>query len=109
MTIEADVQHWAEFYGEDPRFVQAIVNAEGGKILRAVQCSIPTVQTRDKALEVTCRTINHARRDYLAQHGQNADFVAFLSKRWAPPGAENDPTHLNENWPNNVRKLWGVA
>jgi len=27
----------------------------------------------------------------------------------APPNAENDPTHLNENWPNNVRKLWGVA
>jgi hypothetical protein len=108
MTIEQDVQHVAEYFGEDPRLLQAIVNAEGN-ILRAVQCSVPSCQTRDRALQITCRTINHARRDYLAQHGQNADFVAFLSKRWAPPGAANDPTHLNENWPNNVRKLWGVA
>src|SRR3954466_8073988 len=81
----------------------------GAAIIRPVQCSVPSIQTRDKALEVVCRSLNHRRRDYIAQLGQNADFIAFFSIRWAPPNARNDPTHLNENWANNVRQLWGVA
>jgi len=111
MTIDTDVAAAAKFWGEDPRLVQAIVDAEGGgaAIVRAVQCSVPTVRTREKALEVVCRSLNHRRRDYIAQLGQNADFIAFFSTHWAAPNADNDPTHLNENWPNNVRKLWGVA
>ena len=56
-----------------------------------------------------CRSLNHRRRDYIARIGRNADFISFLFHAVAPPNAENDPTHLNENWPNNVRKLWGVA
>ena len=111
MTIDTDVAAAARFWGEDPRLVQAIVDAEGGgaAIVRAVQCSMPTVRTRAKALEVVCRSLNHRRRDYIARLGQNADFIAFFLTHWAPPSAENDPTHLNENWPNNVRTLWGVA
>jgi hypothetical protein len=48
-------------------------------------------------------------RDYIVNQGLAGDFVANWSKRWAPVGADNDPHHLNENWTNNVRKLWGVA
>jgi hypothetical protein len=29
-------------------------------------------------------------------------FIQFLSRRYAPIGAKNDPTHLNENWARNV-------
>src|SRR5256885_1246965 len=98
VTIDGDVAAAATFWGEDPRLVQAIVDAEGGgaAIIRAVQCSVPSIQTRDKALDVVCRSLNHRRRDYIAQLGQNADFIAFFSIRWAPPNARNDPTHLNE-------------
>jgi hypothetical protein len=31
------------------------------------------------------------------------DFIAFLGKRWAPIGAENDPKGLNKFWVDNVR------
>jgi hypothetical protein len=31
------------------------------------------------------------------------DFIAFLGKRWAPVGAENDPKGLNRFWVDNVR------
>lgn len=108
MTIDTDVQHWADFFGEDPRLLQAIVQAEGN-IVRAVQCSFPTVQTRDKALEVTCRSLNHRRREYVAQHGQATDFLAFFASKWAPRGVQNDPTDLNANWLDNVRTLARIA
>ncbi len=108
MTIDRDVQHWAEYFGEDPRLLQAIVQAEGN-IVRAIQCSMPTVQTRDKALEVTCRSLNHRRREYVAQHGQATDFLAFFASKWAPRGVQNDPTDLNANWLDNVRTLARIA
>jgi hypothetical protein len=108
MTIQADVRGVAQHFGVDPALLQAVVNAEGN-ILRAVQCAIPSCQTREKALEITCRSMVHAMRDYLSNQRLNGDFVAFWSKRWAPVGAENDPTHLNANWTDNVRKLWGAA
>jgi len=41
----------------------------GAAIIRAVQCSVPSIQTRDKALEMVCRSLNHRRRDYIAQLG----------------------------------------
>ena len=104
MTIDKDVALVAEFFGEDPRLVQAIVKAEGN-IVRAVQCSMPTVQTRDKALEVTCRTLNHKRRDFLAAGCPGGDFLAYFASKWAPRGATNDPHDLNANWLPNVRAL----
>lgn len=58
---------------------------------------------------MVCRSLNHWLRDCIAQIGRNADFISFFSTQLAPPSAANDPAHLNENWPNNVRKLWGVA
>lgn len=70
MTIQADVRSVATHFGVDPALLQAVVNAEGN-ILRAVQVSLPTVQTRDKALEVTCRSMVHALRDYVANQGLN--------------------------------------
>jgi hypothetical protein len=108
VTIQPDVRGVAKDFGLDPIFVQAIVQAEGN-LLRAVQCSIPSVETRDQALRVLCRSIVHALRDYVAQQGQASDFVAFFGRRWAPVGAANDPQHLNANWTDNVRRLAHIA
>lgn len=44
-------------------------------------------------------TIAHARRDWTG----TGDFLEFLSKRYAPIGAKNDPRGLNRNWLKNVR------
>lgn len=108
MTIDADVRGIAARFGIDARLIQAVVNAEGD-IVRAVQCSIPSVQTREKAIDVLCRSAVHAMGDFIAESDDRADFVEFWAKRWAPPGAANDPKGLNANWPKNVRKLWMQA
>lgn len=107
ITIDPDVQTTAHHFGIDAALIQAVVNAEGN-ILKAVQCSIPTVSTRQEALEVTCRSAVHAMSDWVKTQNQPA-FVAFWAHRWAPVGASNDPTSLNANWPVNVLKLWMKA
>lgn len=33
-------------------------------------------------------------------------FIQAMAARWAPPNADNDPTHLNENWPRNVARVY---
>lgn len=107
MTIAPDVQRIARKFGVSASLIQAVVNAEGN-IVKAVQCSLPSVQTRDEALEVTCRSCAHAMSDYLAAEAPS-DFIAFWGARWAPLGVQNDPTNLNTNWTHNVLKLWTGA
>lgn len=104
MTIDADVRKAAKHFGLDPALVQAVVNAEGN-IVRAVQCSIPSVTTREQALEVTCRSCVHAMSDFVKANAA-VPFVDFWAARWAPIGAANDPKNLNANWPKNVRAYW---
>lgn len=104
MKIDDDVAMVSKRFGVDPALIQAVVNAEGN-IVKAVQCSIPSVNTRAAALDVTCRSAAHALSDYVKATNA-AGFVSFWAERWAPPGALNDPTHLNANWPTNVLKLW---
>lgn len=108
MTLDPDVRGAAAHFGVDASLIQAVVNAEGN-ILRAVQCSLPSVQTREKALEVVCRSAVHAMSDYVRlQPSSRAEFIAFWGERWAPVGAANDPRGLNASWVGNVRKLWNV-
>ena len=104
MTIDPDVARVCKEFNLDPALIQAVVKAEGN-IVRAVQCSLPSVTTREQAIRVTCRSAVHAMSDYLkAERGP--EFVAFWGARWAPLGAQNDPKSLNKNWPVNVTKLW---
>lgn len=103
-TIDPDVRRIAKRFGVDAKLIQSVVTAEGN-ILKAVQCSIPSVKDREEALEITCRSAAHAMSDYIVQQGSSG-FVAFWAKRWAPVGASNDPTHLNGNWQGNVERLW---
>jgi len=107
VTIDADVLAVAQDFGLDPSLLQAVVNAEGN-IVRAVQCSIPTVNTRALALRITARSCVHAMVDWIKSGGpeQKQSFVAFWAARWAPAGAKNDPHNLNANWPINVGRSW---
>ena len=106
------VREYARTWGLPAAFLQAVVDAEGGRdaIIRAVQCSVPSVTTLNKALEVTCRTITHALSDWVLQDKGDGreprDFIDFLGARWAPQGAANDPTNLNANWVRNVAAIY---
>ena len=113
MTIQPDVKRIARKFGIDPELVQAVVQAEGN-IVKAVECSIPHlahlaadrgITAREYALEVVCRSAAHAMSDWIKLNAA-PDFVAFWGARWAPEGAQNDPTSLNKNWPVNVTRLW---
>lgn len=107
MIIDDDVARVSKHFGIDSHLIQAVVQAEGGgdRIIKAVQCSIPSVKTREEALEITCRSAVRAMCDY-TKAATAYDFVQAFAGRWAPPGAKNDPTGLNRNWPVNVLKLW---
>jgi hypothetical protein len=104
MTIDPDVARVAKQFGMDAALIQAVVNAEGN-ILKAVQCSIPSVTTREQAIEVTCRSAAHAMSAYVSANDAEG-FVAFWGAKWAPVGAQNDPHDLNRNWPLNVLRGW---
>lgn len=89
--------------------LKAMVKAEGGReaFVRAIRCSIPECQNFDHALQIANTTLDHALWDYAMQQAdKGVDFITFLGLRWAPPGAENDPTNLNKNWIPNVVRLY---
>jgi hypothetical protein len=106
VTLDPDVRTIAAQFGVDATLIQAVVNAEGN-IVKAVQCSIPAIRTREQALQVLCRSAVHAMSDYVKAHCA-AGFVDAWAHRWAPTGADNDPTNLNANWSGNVKQLWGI-
>jgi hypothetical protein len=82
MIIDPDVRGVSAHFGVDAALIQAVVQAEGN-IVRAVQCSIPSVQTREQALQILCRSAVHAMSDYI-RHDRAGAFVEFWQKRWAP-------------------------
>ena len=102
--IDPDVEVAARHWGLDPSLIQAVVTAEGD-IVKAVKCSVPSVQNRQDALDVLCRSCTHMLCDYVKASHQE-DFVYTWAARWAPIGAKNDPNDLNINWPKNVLRLW---
>lgn len=92
-------------FGIDPTLIAAVEKAEGN-IVRAVACSVPSVTTREKALDITCRSAVHAMCDFIKAKGLQAEFIAAWGAKWAPVGAENDPKNLNKNWASNTLKSW---
>lgn len=104
MVIDPDVRAIAEQFRVDPSLIQAVMQAEGN-IVKAVQCSFPSVTTREAAIEITCRSAVHAMSDYIKIQNKEG-FIQFWAKRWAPVGATNDPNNLNANWSSNVSRLW---
>lgn len=112
MTIDPTIRGKAAYFGVDPDLIQAVYLAEGGTpdtIIKAVQCSLPSVTTFEKAIEVLCRSAVHAMSDFVeSEPDMRGDFIRFWGNRWAPVGANNDPNGLNANWQRNVSKLWSV-
>ena len=47
------------------------------------------------------RIVHRAYRDWV-NSGKEGDFLVFLRDRYAPLGADNDPTGLNDHWLTNV-------
>lgn len=94
----------------DARLLAAVRKAEmggPGREFGVVSVSAPTYQEQ---ATVAARTIANTRYRYEAEKGISAmvdgsytdDFIAYLGARYAPVGAANDPTGLNNNWVNNV-------
>lgn len=107
--IDAELKAVAKHFGLDPALLDAVERAEGN-IIKAVQCSIPNVTTRREALEITARSAVHRMCDYVKLDAtRRQEFVALWGAIWAPVGAANDPTALNQNWPKNVTALWVPA
>lgn len=107
--MDADVLTVCATFTSAPSFaqlVQAIVTAEGN-IVKAVQCSDASVTTREEAIRVVCRSVIHRMSDWIKEDHPR-EFVNYMGSKWAPVGATNDPTNLNQNWPNNVAHGWGV-
>jgi hypothetical protein len=106
MTIDPDVRRIAAGFGVDAELIQAVMQAEGN-ILKAVQYSIPSITTREQAIQVTCRSAAHALSDFVKADPERLKaFVAFWGARWAPVGVANDPQGLNANWVHNVTAGW---
>jgi hypothetical protein len=100
------IQDKAKFFGLDVNFIRAMVKAEGGAeaFVKAVQCSVKTCKTLEKAIEIACRSVAHRAFEYaVSPKLQKAGtFTEYLGSKWAPIGADNDPTGLNNNWVKNV-------
>lgn len=83
--------------------VGAIYRAEGGPKARKPFgiLSVPCAGYSE------CREVCYAtvRNNYFRwiDAGRPGEYLEFLAKRYAPVGAENDPTGLNRNWLKNVR------
>ena len=84
--------------------VDSIFHAEGGTntshpygILQNYQHTTPR--------QATFNTVNHAYRDW-TNDGSHGDFLRQLQERYAPVGAHNDPQNLNNNWYNNVSRIF---
>lgn len=57
-----------------------------------------------EARRITLNTIRNNRKRYAKYgHETHATFLEFLSSRYAPIGAKNDPRGLNKNWLKNVQ------
>jgi hypothetical protein len=91
-----------EFYPVNPyALLLAIREAERGR--KGFEFGIVAVKGTDlrTQAEWACATVKKNFERFRAS-GEK-DFIAFLGKRWAPIGAENDPKGLNRFWADNVR------
>ena len=87
------------------RLATAIYHAEGGAKTAhpyGILAKYKTTTPRD-----ACKnTIRSKWREWV-KLGAKGDYLAYLQSRYAPIGAENDPTGLNRNWLKNVR-FWYI-
>lgn len=85
----------------------AIRASERGR--KGFEFGIITVKDTNLQTQCTwaCQTIKNTFERFKHQNKEH-DFVTFLGLRYAPPGAPNDPDHLNQYWVKNVRYYYGL-
>jgi len=95
----------------DPRLAVAISGAESnfGNILcgpnNAWGWSCPNSPGEFDTWDQGIETITRGLRNYYLDEGRTS--VALIQQKWAPSGAANDPTGLNNHWVTNVSKFLG--
>jgi hypothetical protein len=88
----------------DPnKLADAIFKAEGSYKAEFLY-GIRSVKYKDEAdaRRICLNTINNNKKRFLKQD-KYEDYLEFLSSKYAPVGAENDPKNLNKNWLRLVR------
>ena len=88
-------------YGDNFWILLAIRKAEDGGPGREFGIMNPKADNLDKQAGWAAATIVKNRARWV-KAGKPGDFIKFLGSKYAPIGAENDPTGLNANWVRNV-------
>lgn len=122
-TIRAHAQR----VGADERLMLAIREAENGRQGRQFGVMPNSAYNRDssytqdgqlhqypddgdlsKQASWAAWTIRRNRERFERNNEGHEDFIDYLSERYAPRGANNDPNNLNENWAGNVRARYNL-
>lgn len=89
----------------DAQVADAIYHAEGGENAKkpfgilSVSCN-----GYEECRRICLNTVRNNRKRFSEYgHKRYPDYLSFLASRYAPIGAENDPTNLNKNWIKNVK------
>jgi len=87
------------------QIADAIYKAEGGSKAKKPYGILSIPCDGEESCRVICiNTIRNNRKRYKDYgHKKYDTYLKFLASRYAPIGAENDPTNLNENWLKNVK------
>ena len=86
------------------RLADAIYKAEGGAKTRHPY-GILQKYKHTTPRQACINTIRSKHREWV-RLGSKGDYLVYLASRYAPIGVANDPTNLNKNWLNNVKKLY---
>ena len=109
---EAVILRVAAQVGVPATFLAAVRIAEGGGLGREFGVLSENAPDYLTQALITASSIRNNQYRYVKAHdGQwpttpagelSMEFIEFMASRWAPSGAENDPTGLNKNWAGNV-------
>lgn len=84
-------------------YVDAIYKAEGGAKaqylygIRSIKYDTP-----EEARKICYNSVKNNYKRW-EKAGREGDFVEFMSRRYCPIGAKNDPKGVNKNWVKNVK------
>lgn len=89
------------------RLADAIYKAEGGSKTRHAY-GILTKYKHTTPRQACLNSIRNQWKRHQA-HDCHKDYLTCLRNRYCPVEAKNDPTNLNKNWLNNVRRLYNAS
>lgn len=82
----------------------AIFKAENSKKYPYGVKSIDTKGNIEYARRICINSIKNNHKRWI-NAGKPEDFISFMSRRYCPIGAPDDPNNLNKNWVKNVKKF----